>query len=156
MSTPNSQANIPAVSICPLSLSSTSMHLYHGFMAEKKGLAEIDMDDYQGHVGLVGSLGRFAIAIEAALEMANAWDYDHPGVAMYEVVEPAGEWIRSNLGATDTQFVDEIIDSLNLFFMRDCSALRPVIAHHLGGYVAAFGDGISSSSRSSAARAVGN
>ncbi len=136
MSTPNTQATIPVLSICPLALSSTSMHLYHGFTAERKDLTEINMDDHQGHIGLVGSLGRYAIAIEAALQMANTLDYDHPGVAMYEVVEPAGEWLRSNLDATDTQFVEEMMDSLESFFSRDCSELRQVLADHLGGYVA--------------------
>lgn len=140
MSTPNPQATIPVLSICPLALSSTSIHLYHGFTAEKDGLTKLNMDDYQGHVGLVGILARYAIAIEAALQMANALDYDHPGVAMYEVVEPAGEWLRSNLDATDTQFVEEVMDSLELFFSRDCSELRQVLADHLGGYVAHGGE----------------
>ena len=51
----------------------------------------IDLDDWGGHTGFVNYCATYATQIHDWLETRQ--DAVHPGVMVYELIEPMGEWL---------------------------------------------------------------
>ena len=63
-----------------------------------------DFDHWEGHTGFVFYCARYAEAVDAWLDTRND---DHPGVMLYELIEPMGEWLIQHDAPLETADVLE-------------------------------------------------
>lgn len=59
-----------------------------------------DFDHWEGHSGFVFYCANYAAAINEWLDTRT--DDDHPGVMLYELIEPMGEWMIGLAEPLDT------------------------------------------------------
>jgi hypothetical protein len=59
-----------------------------------------DYEHWEGHTGFVLYCANYAVAIDEWLDTRT--DDDHPGVMLYELIEPMGEWMIGLDGPLET------------------------------------------------------
>lgn len=66
-----------------------------------------DFEQWEGHTGFVFYCTEYATAISNWLDTPERENDDHPGVMLYELIEPMGEWLIGLDGSMETNEVLE-------------------------------------------------
>jgi hypothetical protein len=98
-----------------------------------RGIALDLWDDWGGHTGFVHACTDYAQAIESWLVQPDRADDNHPGVLVYELIEPLGAWlIDPASNRPDTAIVLQEFQRRYLEWIKDTDGIKPtdrVVAH---------------------------
>ena len=117
------QMNISNTNWCPHLSNLFAAYLAKGFM-DKGGLSLEEDNAEAGEEAAIARVTSYASMLCMVHGVAAYFEYEHPGVFCYEVVEPLGVWLRNQPDASHDALIDQTMVILKTFFGHDCLELH--------------------------------
>lgn len=108
---------------CPHLSNLFAAYLAKGF-CDKGGISAEEDNAAAGEVSAIARVTSYASALCTVHGVAEYFEYEHPGVFCYEVVEPLGVWMRNHPDVSHNAFIDQTMAVLKAFFGHDCLELH--------------------------------